>query len=108
MSNISKKIISVDKCLTRMCRVCCKKMLLKNYEFDSLFRWWTFYCDYCGITSSVSESIDEDNREHQEKDLHWKLDPLTDEEKELLAKEKIRENIFLKQNFDPSIQEELK
>lgn len=72
--------ISPENCLIRICRICHKTMELSNYEFDSEYRWYTFFCDNCEITSVLGEMINEDYRDEYEEEDGIQLDPLTESE----------------------------
>lgn len=68
--------ISPSVCVTRLCRFCQEYMKL-DYEFDTEYRWYTFTCEDCGITSSLGESI---SISDVTEDDDFYTDPLTEEE----------------------------
>lgn len=62
--------IPVDKCVIRLCRVCGNSMYNLEYEWDSEYRWYIFYCGICKLKVTLGESIsreflDDDDIEHE-------------------------------------------
>ena len=51
--------ISIDpsKSLIRICRFCLNPMILIHYEFDTEFRWFSFYCEECDHGTTLGEPI---------------------------------------------------
>ena len=72
--------ISIDpsKSLIRICRFCLNPMILIHYEFDTEFRWFSFYCEECDHGTTLGEPIGEDVCPNYEDGS--KHEPLTYEE----------------------------
>ena len=72
-----KKELHPEDCLIRLCRFCKTPMLKTSYEWDSEYRWYTFYCENCNFHTTIGEPI---NDIFMESDDGIEHEPLTLEE----------------------------
>ena len=72
-----KKELSPEDCLIRLCRFCKTPMLKTSYEWDSEYRWYTFYCENCSFFTTIGEPI---NDIFMQSDDEIEHEPLTLEE----------------------------
>ena len=66
-------------CIIRLCRFCISPMKLLEYDWDSDFRWYTFYCRTCDNHTQVSEPLSPEFMEDWKSIPH---EPKTSEENE--------------------------
>jgi len=53
-------------------------MVRTNYEWDSEYRWYTFYCEFCEHATTIGEPINEEYHLGYENGIEH--EPLTSEE----------------------------
>ena len=73
-------------------------MTLINYEYDTEFRWFTFFCEVCEHGTTLGEPIDEEYYPNYEDGT--KHEPLTFEELQKIEKSKNMNQIAERINED--------